>query len=122
MAELRVEEGGKELGFRSLLLARCKKEFDTNDEGTTVKAKRRMLANIRFIGELYKLGMLKQKVIHSCIRTLLGRSRDEAIECLCRLLTAVGGQLEAKQPRTSEVRPYKVGAFWTVFSGDFLGG
>jgi hypothetical protein len=37
-----------------------------------MKAKRRMLGNIRFIGELYKKKMLKENIMHECIRKLLG--------------------------------------------------
>ena len=37
-----------------------------------MKAKRRMLGNIRFIGELYKKKMLKENIMHECILKLLG--------------------------------------------------
>lgn len=42
-----------------------------------MKAKRRMLGNIRFIGELYKKRMLKELIMHECIRKLLGLTEDQ---------------------------------------------
>jgi len=77
------------------------------------KAKRRMLGNIRFIGELYKKNMLKPDIMHECIQKLLGYAEDEeaaksgdhklvkivqsydeeSLEALCKLLTTVGQQL-----------------------------
>jgi len=36
-----------------------------------MKIKKQMLGNIRFIGELYKIDMLKEKIMHYCIKTLL---------------------------------------------------
>jgi len=34
-------------------------------------ARKRMLGNIRFVGELFKMGMLTSKIMHECIRTLI---------------------------------------------------
>ena len=41
----------------------------------------------RFIGELYKLGMLTARIMHECVRKLLNSnpSDEESLECLCRL-------------------------------------
>ena len=41
----------------------------------------------RFIGELYKLGMLTARILHQVVRKLLdiARSDEESLECLCRL-------------------------------------
>ena len=41
----------------------------------------------RFIGELYKLGMLTARIMHECVRKLLnsGPSDEVSLECLCRL-------------------------------------
>lgn len=65
------------------------------------RARKRSLGNIRLIGELFKLGMLTVRIIHDCIRELLQRqkeeateSRDESLECLCKLITTVGTKLE----------------------------
>lgn len=113
------------VNFRKLLISRCQKEFEkeymdgrerekyiadmneaTNEddkkkikmefEAMERKMRKRSLGNIRFIGELYKLGMLTARIMHECVRKLLSSnpSDEEALECLCRLLTTVGQDLE----------------------------
>ena len=37
-----------------------------------LKARRRMLGNIQFIGQLYMKKMLTEKIMHECIVKLLG--------------------------------------------------
>lgn len=65
----------------------------------------------RFIGELFKLKMLTEGIMHDCIRRLL-RSRDEeSLECLCRLLTTIGCDLDKDKSKvctgnTKKVVPY----------------
>ena len=50
----------------------------------------------RFIGELYKLGMLTARIMHECVRKLLAvdPSDEESLECLCCLMTTVGQKLD----------------------------
>lgn len=107
--------------FVKLLLKRCQDEFDNrsravkaaaaaealNDkedqdqdvearlyaEQETKNARRKMLGNIKFIGELGKLGLVHQSIMHECIKTLVTRVVSpvpEDIECLCKLMTTVG--------------------------------
>lgn len=40
-----------------------------------LKARRRMLGNIQFIGQLYMSKMLTEKIMHECIVKLLGEVR-----------------------------------------------
>ena len=62
-----------------------------------MRARRRSMGNIRFIGELYKLKMLTSRIMHECLRKLTKvHSDEEALECLCRLLTTVGKDLETE--------------------------
>ena len=71
-----------------------------------VKARKRMLGNIIFVGQLYRFGVLTETVMHSCIKQLLEETqnpRTEDIECLCKLLTTVGRPMDnstrsVKQP------------------------
>jgi len=114
---------GEFVNFRKLLISRCQKEFEkdymesldrdkykadmaeatTKDEMKKIKAvfmqmemklRRRSLGNIRFIGELYKLGMLTARIMHECVKKLLKLTDEESLECLCRLLTTVGKDLD----------------------------
>jgi len=52
------------------------------------------VGNIRFIGELYKLRMLTAQIMFSCVGHLLSLNTEEALECLCKLLTTIGLNLE----------------------------
>ncbi|XP_067141200.1 eukaryotic translation initiation factor 4 gamma 3-like isoform X2 [Centruroides vittatus] len=116
-----------QVNFRKLLLTKCQREFekDVNDEvkreerlkeidnaETDEKkrqlqeeleeeertARRRSLGNIRFIGELFKLNMLTSPIMHDCIKKLLHNQGDEdSLECLCRLLTTIGKELDQEK-------------------------
>lgn len=128
-----VDEDGRDVNFRALLIARCQKEFmtdymdgldqeqyksniakaTTDDEkklisaqfaATELKLRKRSLGNIRFIGELYKIGMLTGRIMHECIKKLLKTTDEESLECLCRLVTTVGEQLDKETITTLATR------------------
>ncbi|XP_053339176.1 eukaryotic translation initiation factor 4 gamma 3 isoform X2 [Clarias gariepinus] len=121
------------VNFRKLLLNRCQKEFEkdkANDDvfekkqreleaaaSTTErerlqeeleeakdKARRRSIGNIKFIGELFKLRMLTEAIMHDCVVKLLKNHDEESLECLCRLLTTIGKDLdfEKAKPRMDQ--------------------
>ncbi|KAI2630829.1 hypothetical protein GGR54DRAFT_635437 [Hypoxylon sp. NC1633] len=110
--------------FRKYLLNRCQEEFERGwkPEGLEPKqgedkkaqeaamlsdeyyiaaaAKRRGLGLVQFIGELYKLGMLTERIMHECVRKLVDYSGipDEAeVESLCKLLRTIGGNLDSAE-------------------------
>lgn len=73
--------------FRKYLLIRCQGDFErgfeTRDTGksdlfssTYYSAKQRGLGLIKFIGELFKLQMLTERIMHECIKKLLGNVED----------------------------------------------
>ncbi|RDA93333.1 hypothetical protein CP533_0307 [Ophiocordyceps camponoti-saundersi (nom. inval.)] len=67
-------------------------------------AKRRGLGLVQFIGELYKLGMLTERIMHECVHKLVSHKGipDEAeIESLCKLLRTIGANLD----QTEKGRP-----------------
>ncbi len=66
------------------------------------KAKRQGLGLIKFIGELFKLQMLTERIMHECVKKLLGNvenPEEEEIESLCKLLTTVGQLLDTTKAR-----------------------
>lgn len=66
------------------------------------KAKRQGLGLIKFIGELFKLQMLTERIMHECVKKLLGNvenPEEEEIESLCKLLTTVGAILDTPKAR-----------------------
>ncbi|OQR94924.1 eukaryotic translation initiation factor [Achlya hypogyna] len=102
--------------FRTLLLTRCQKEFEVtpltslNESDTdalsaealaekSLLLKRATLGHIRFIGELYKQGMLSSRIMHECIQRLFGNldaPDEESLECLCKLISTVGARLDER--------------------------
>ncbi|TLD34097.1 hypothetical protein PspLS_00496 [Pyricularia sp. CBS 133598] len=113
--------------FRKYLLNRCQEEFERGwkmdlpepkegDEKKTgeaamlsdeyyiaAAAKRRGLGLVQFIGELYKLGMLTERIMHQCVQKLVDYSGipDEAeVESLCKLLRTIGANLDQNADKT----------------------
>ena len=77
-------------------------ELYSDEYYAAAKAKRRGLGLIRFIGELFKLQMLTERIMHECIKKLLGNvenPEEEEIENLCKLLTTVGSLLDTQKAR-----------------------
>ena len=113
--------------FRKYLLNRCQEDFERGwktDIGEAPKegedgpkkggeaemlseeyykaaaAKRRGLGLVQLIGELYKLGMLTERIMIECIHKLVDSNGppDEAeIESLCKLLRTIGAHLDRSE-------------------------
>lgn len=107
--------------FRKYLLNRCQEDFERGwnvdmpepKEGESKETalmsdeyykamtiKRRGLGLVQFIGELFKLGMLTERIMHECVRKLLDfkDEPDEAeIESLSKLLRTIGGNLDSTE-------------------------
>ncbi|KAJ0254867.1 Eukaryotic translation initiation factor 4G [Hirschfeldia incana] len=114
-----LNEDGEKVTFKRLLLNKCQEEFERGEkeeeeasrvaeegqveqteeerEEKRLKVRRRMLGNIRLIGELYKKRMLTEKIMHACIQKLLGFDQDpheENIEALCKLMSTIGVMID----------------------------
>ncbi|VDC02695.1 unnamed protein product [Peniophora sp. CBMAI 1063] len=77
-------------------------ELYSDEYYAAAKAKRRGLGLIRFIGELFKLQMLTERIMHECIKKLLGNvenPEEEEIESLCKLLATVGSIIDTPKAR-----------------------
>lgn len=111
--------------FKRLLLNKCKDEFENRAAISTAYekragagesneaenearflAKRKMLGNIKFIGELGKLEMLHDSILHRCAEQLLvGRRKQslndqtEDIECLAHLMKTCGRLLDSAKAK-----------------------
>ncbi|KIJ15656.1 hypothetical protein PAXINDRAFT_133790 [Paxillus involutus ATCC 200175] len=69
---------------------------------TAQKAKRQGVGLIKFIGELFKLKLLTERIMHYCVKKLLfhvENPEEEEIEGLCQLLKTVGQQLDVPKAR-----------------------
>lgn len=84
-------------------------------EELQMKAKKRALGTVKFIGELFKLKMLSEVIMFHCITNLLKDPEDEeSIECLTKLLFTVGKDLDNKNE--ANVRSLHVCTHTLVYS------
>jgi translation initiation factor 4G len=112
--------------FRKYLLNRCQEEFErgwkmalpdkpegergeekseeavmlSDEYYIAAAAKRRGLGLVQFIGELYKLSMLTERIMHECVKKLVDYTGipDEAeIESLTKLLKTIGYNLDSTE-------------------------
>lgn len=101
---VQLEEGEIPTASATTDDARAKALADAAEAERELKARRRMLGNIQFIGQLYKCGLLTDRIIHSCIVQLLNDElspRPDDIECLCKLLITLGKQVWRRSAVTS---------------------
>ncbi|KAH8703655.1 hypothetical protein BGW36DRAFT_393925 [Talaromyces proteolyticus] len=107
--------------FRKYLLNRCQEEFErgwkvnlppkpegeteeavmlSDEYYTAAAAKRRGLGLVKFIGELYKLGMLTERIMHECVKKLVdyeGIPDEAEVESLTSLLRTIGASLDVSE-------------------------
>ncbi|KAF5201308.1 Eukaryotic translation initiation factor 4g like, partial [Thalictrum thalictroides] len=120
-------EDNEKITFKRLLLNKCQEEFERGEreqaeadrveeegevkcseeerEEKRIQARRRMLGNIRLIGELYKKRMLTERIMHECIKKLLGQHQnqnpdEEDVEALCKLMSTIGEMID--HPKAKE--------------------
>ncbi|CAH0703535.1 unnamed protein product [Spodoptera exigua] len=115
------------VNFRALIISRCQNQFETDKVDEQIlklenelaactdplkkkelqlmideenrRVRMRSVGNVRFIGELYKLKMLTPKIMDYCMKYLIDKVEEEKLECLCKLLTTIGEQVES-EPNT----------------------
>lgn len=124
-----VDKEGKPVSgvllYRRYLLNRCQKEFLkgwktdlpkleesasgdvmlTDEYYAAVKAKRQGLGLVQFIGELFKLQMLTDRIMIDCMIRLCSdpqHPEDEETETMCRLLTTIGRSFEFSSKKNKE--------------------
>lgn len=49
---------------------------------------------MKLIGELFKLKMLTANIMHNCVVKLLKDEHEESLECLCKLMSTIGKDLD----------------------------
>ncbi|KAJ8252323.1 hypothetical protein COCON_G00216350 [Conger conger] len=110
--------------FRRLLISKLQDEFEnrtrnvevydkhdnpltSEEEEQRAIAKIKMLGNIKFIGELGKLDLIHESILHKCIKTLLEKKKrvklkdvGEDLECLCQIMRTVGPRLDHEKARS----------------------
>jgi len=110
--------------FRRLLISKLQDEFEnrtrnveifdktdgpltSEEEEQRAVAKIKMLGNIKFIGELGKLHLIHESILHKCIKTLLEKKKrvqlkdmGEDLECLCQIMKTVGPKLDHEKAKS----------------------
>uniref|UniRef100_A0A3Q3R9J6 Eukaryotic translation initiation factor 4 gamma 2 n=2 Tax=Monopterus albus TaxID=43700 RepID=A0A3Q3R9J6_MONAL len=110
--------------FRRLLISKLQDEFEnraqnvekfekqdsplsSEEEEERAVAKFKMLGNIKFIGELGKLSLIHESILHKCIKTLLEKKKrvqlkdmGEDLECLCQIMKTVGPKLDHEKAKS----------------------
>ncbi|XP_077453662.1 eukaryotic translation initiation factor 4 gamma 2b [Stigmatopora argus] len=110
--------------FRRLLISKLQDEFEnrarnveiydkhdnpltSEEEEQRAIAKIKMLGNIKFIGELGKLDLIHESILHKCIKTLLEKKKrvqlkdmGEDLECLCQIMRTVGPRLDHEKAKS----------------------
>lgn len=130
-----TDEDKQKINFKTKLILQCQKEFSkhSSDNKTDLKdaskmdespeldkaeemklqheeeirkMRHRAVGTVRFIGELYKIDMLNARIMHQCVKLLLGNEDEESLECLCKLLTTIGGKLELSSTKNTDFSKY----------------
>ena len=77
-----------------------KKKMKYDLENWKAKSHERSLANLRLIGELFKLTMIAETIMHEIIPWLLRSSSDvESLECFTVVMTTVGKYLDKPEAK-----------------------
>ncbi|RAL62234.1 hypothetical protein DID88_004805 [Monilinia fructigena] len=90
------------------LFRKCEREDAKTEEAAMLSdeyyvaaaAKRRGLGLVQFIGELYKLSMLTERIMHECVKKLVdynGLPDEAEIESLTKLLKTIGLNLDSTE-------------------------
>ncbi|KIO10555.1 hypothetical protein M404DRAFT_129837 [Pisolithus tinctorius Marx 270] len=77
-------------------------ELYSDEDYVTQQAKRQSLGLIKFIGELFKVQILTERIMHECVKKLLGNvenPEEEEIESLCQLFKTIGQLLDVPKAR-----------------------
>lgn len=116
-ADAEKEKAAPGKRFRQLLLEQCEAEFKAGldapgraaldaltpeeRELKELKAKIRRLGHVVFVGELYKLQLIKTRIMHEAIESVLERPDNESLEVLCKMLSTVGARLDSVASESS---------------------
>ncbi|CAM9986446.1 unnamed protein product, partial [Ectocarpus sp. 8 AP-2014] len=101
--------------FRKMLLVKVQQEFEKDWQGLFAAVqsdstladdekaekefglKRKYTGHMRFVGELYKVELLKEKHVHAAIHDMFGNADEpdeERLECMVKLLQTCGKKLD----------------------------
>lgn len=111
LSKIPMDGAGGKKAFKKMLLSRCQQEFEEEIATKVERAvegvdapdersyhaniiKKKYLGHMRFIGELYKVDIIKNDIMLRCLKTLLEDFEEEKVECFAKLMTTIGYSLE----------------------------
>eukprot|EP01114_Cavostelium_apophysatum_P024383 TRINITY_DN952_c0_g1_i5.p1 TRINITY_DN952_c0_g1~~TRINITY_DN952_c0_g1_i5.p1 ORF type:complete len:569 (+),score=150.18 TRINITY_DN952_c0_g1_i5:161-1867(+) len=122
LSDVAVKVPDGKLAFRRALLNRCQEEFERAsrkvedlpedpEERALAKEKDRKnkLGNVKFIGELFKMTLLAERIIHGCIKILFNtiykyKDDKETVEMnselLCKLVATTGKRMDNPEAKS----------------------
>lgn len=96
-----ADDSSSDLALDSTLLSKKGSSDQLTDEDyALIKLKRRVLGNMRFIGELFIIQLISPKIMHQVIQELLldvNDPEEEEVESVCRLITTIGSRLDCAE-------------------------
>ncbi len=109
LASYYIEDNDDKVYFRELLLNKCQQMFEESANikslaGTvteTFRSKEQIIGCIKFIGELYNVNLLTNKVVYSCFLILLSKvspGNAYTIDCICTLMQTVSIKFVGSAP------------------------
>ena len=105
MKKLETDDGWKKLNEKKKVVEAEIRNWEDEVVERENKLKRRRFGNVKFIGELFKRGLLIEKIIHKCcIEPLLANPDDDKIKALKVLLELVGQKLDKQYQDRKKMR------------------
>lgn len=74
---------------------------------------------MKLIGELFKLKMLTVNIMHHCVVKLLKDKHEESLECLCKLMSTIGKELDTPDAKV-HVRSLRISGSDVTFTQGLL--
>jgi translation initiation factor 4G len=71
----------------------------SNNDEAERSIRQRAVGTVVLIGDLYKMEMFSLRTMNQFIMSLFSYSDEDSLECLCKLLTTIGKQMELENPK-----------------------
>lgn len=107
MSQKNYSVGDSVFNFRNVLVNKCQREFEK-----TQTSKHKTIGNIKFIGELFKIDLLPEKIMFGCIKMYIyniqnNSNQEYNIECLCNLFKKIMFKLDNAKNKSVMGEYYK---------------
>jgi len=90
------------------VLERCNELPEDDRPMAILMARKRYVGHMKFVGQLFRVSLLSDKIIHYALGQLFGDTNEtdgideDSVQCLCTLMTTIGYQLETAAAKKAE--------------------